>query len=96
MPKGTLFGIGCAAWGGYPGNTPEDIQSGIGFAQNLYLLDHPQKTVARAPTTLLMGAKYPWFANHKDPVSLLRGLVEFESGSAWKGFAKALWHGMKA
>lgn len=62
---GALFGIGVAAWGGYPGNVPENIQSGIGFAQNLYMLDHPLKTVARAPTTLLMGASYPWFPKHK-------------------------------
>lgn len=62
---GALYGLGVAAWGAYPGNPVEDVQSGIGFAQNMYLLDFPQKTVARAPTMLLMGAKYPWFPSHK-------------------------------
>ena len=36
-------------WGGYPGHTIRDIQSGIGKSYNFLLFDRPQKSVLRAP-----------------------------------------------
>eukprot|EP00163_Fabomonas_tropica_P031558 TRINITY_DN753_c0_g1_i1.p1 TRINITY_DN753_c0_g1~~TRINITY_DN753_c0_g1_i1.p1 ORF type:complete len:568 (+),score=175.19 TRINITY_DN753_c0_g1_i1:38-1741(+) len=36
-------------WGGYPGHTPEDVQSGIGYIGNSNLWKNPQKAVLRAP-----------------------------------------------
>lgn len=41
---------GRGIWGGYPGTgKPEDIQSGVDFIGNTYLLDNLNKTVARSP-----------------------------------------------
>jgi len=41
---------GKAIWGGNPGTgKPEDIQSGIDFVFNPYMLDHPVKAVGRTP-----------------------------------------------
>ena len=37
--------VGRAAWGAYPGNTPEDIQSGVGFVHNAAMIAQPEKTV---------------------------------------------------
>ena len=35
-------------WGGYPGNTPEAIGSGVGFVNNTLLLPRPEQSVLRA------------------------------------------------
>mmetsp|Transcript_9731 Transcript_9731/g.35647 ORF Transcript_9731/g.35647 Transcript_9731/m.35647 type:complete len:674 (+) Transcript_9731:213-2234(+) len=43
------FGISKLMWGAFPGNTPEDIQSGVGVSHNTLFFDHPQKSVMRVP-----------------------------------------------
>jgi acyl-CoA reductase-like NAD-dependent aldehyde dehydrogenase len=35
-------------WGAYPGNTPEDIGSGVGFTFNTLMLPRPEQSVLRA------------------------------------------------
>jgi hypothetical protein len=57
-------------WGAFPGHTPEDIQSGSGVVHNAFLLDHPQKSVVRAPWRIRPTPV--WFADHKN----LRGVGE--------------------
>eukprot|EP00878_Enallax_costatus_P014600 GHUV01015274.1.p2 GENE.GHUV01015274.1~~GHUV01015274.1.p2 ORF type:complete len:162 (+),score=30.41 GHUV01015274.1:483-968(+) len=58
-------------WGAFPGHTPEDIGSGVGFVHNTCLFDHPQKSVLKAPWTyspqplwsvgqIGLGAALPW------------------------------------
>ena len=37
--------LGYTTWGGFPGNTPEHIGSGVGVIGNWFLLDCPQKSV---------------------------------------------------
>jgi acyl-CoA reductase-like NAD-dependent aldehyde dehydrogenase len=37
------------AWGGFPGATPQDVQSGIGIVHNALLLDHVERSVTRGP-----------------------------------------------
>jgi hypothetical protein len=37
-------------WGGYPGNKPEDIQSGVGHVGNSWMLDRINKIVLWSPT----------------------------------------------
>ena len=43
------FVLGSTPWGAYPGNTLDDVQSGIGFVHNTYLFDRVEKTVVRGP-----------------------------------------------
>jgi len=38
-----------APWGGYPGQDRYDVQSGIGFVNNPYMFDRPEKSVFYAP-----------------------------------------------
>lgn len=52
-------------WGGYPGATLEEIQSGIGTVHNTYLLDRPEKTVIFGKLKLF--PKPVWFSNHRCP-----------------------------
>jgi hypothetical protein len=77
-------------WGAFPGHTPQDIGSGVGFVHNTYLYDHPQKSVLRAPWRyspqplwsvgqIGLGAALPhafrFMANQHNPVVALAYLV---------------------
>ena len=37
--------VGRAPWGAFPGNTPEDIQSGVGFVHNAAMIAAPEKAL---------------------------------------------------
>lgn len=50
-------------WGAAPGATPDDIQSGVGFVHNTYLLEDVQKTVVRGPFHPPL--RPPWFHTHR-------------------------------
>jgi acyl-CoA reductase-like NAD-dependent aldehyde dehydrogenase len=43
------FAMGTPTWGGFPGQTIYDVQSGIGVVHNTLMFSRPQKTVLRAP-----------------------------------------------
>ncbi|MCP2635326.1 aldehyde dehydrogenase family protein [Microbacterium sp. HD4P20] len=47
----TAFGFltPALAWGGFPGATTQDVQSGIGIVHNALLLDHVERSVTRGP-----------------------------------------------
>ena len=75
------------AWGAFPGNTPEDIQSGTGVVHNALLFDSSQKTVARAPFRPFqrslghplegLTVKPPWFLNNRTARSTARAFTMF-------------------
>ncbi|MFI1979352.1 aldehyde dehydrogenase family protein [Streptomyces wedmorensis] len=47
--SGMGFLLGYTPWGAYPGHTPQDIGSGVGFVHNAFMLEDVEKTVLRAP-----------------------------------------------
>jgi acyl-CoA reductase-like NAD-dependent aldehyde dehydrogenase len=51
---------GSMAWGAFPGSTPADIQSGVGFVHNTFLLDQVEKSVVYGP--FRPWPRPPWFA----------------------------------
>lgn len=61
-------------WGGYPGATLQDIQSGIGMVHNTYLLNKPQKTVIYGKLTLF--PKPVWFSTHACPERVAENLFK--------------------
>jgi acyl-CoA reductase-like NAD-dependent aldehyde dehydrogenase len=73
-------GAGCAlmvsGWGGFPGNSPADIQSGVGMAHNNLLWEPLQKTVLELPFRIY--PKPPWFVDHRNLAAMGRALVMFE------------------
>ena len=46
---GQSFGFGSATWGAYPGETIEDVASGVGVVRNFLFLKNVEKTVVHAP-----------------------------------------------
>jgi len=73
-------GAGCAlmvsGWGGFPGNTAADIQSGVGMAHNNLLWEPLQKSVLELPFRIQ--PKPPWFVDHRNLAAMGRALVMFE------------------
>jgi aldehyde dehydrogenase (NAD(P)+) len=79
--------IGRCPWGAYPGNTPTDIQSGIGTVHNALMFPQPQKNVLWAgfrPTPpLTRGGQYLralkpfWLVDNELTIANARALVDF-------------------
>ncbi|MFV1961144.1 MAG: aldehyde dehydrogenase family protein [Acidimicrobiia bacterium] len=71
---GVGFLTGKAAWGAYPGQSLDDVQSGIGVVHNALLFDHPEKSVVRAPFrpfprgvrhgSFYLSPRPPWFVTN--------------------------------
>lgn len=78
---GVIYGLVSPTWGAYPGHTPEDIQSGTGVVHNGLLLDHPEKSVVRAP--FRMRPTPAWFPNHRNLKELASRLVAMEEAPSW-------------
>ena len=74
--SGLNYGLVNATWGAFPGHPLDDIESGQGVVHNGLLLDHPQKSVVRAP--FLMKPTPAWFTDHKNNLALGRVMTAFE------------------
>jgi aldehyde dehydrogenase (NAD(P)+) len=72
---GAAFSLPQAPWGGYPGASLADVQSGIGVVHNSLLFDKPEKTVIRGsfyafPRGVLHGdyallPRQPWLIGNR-------------------------------
>lgn len=78
---GLNYGLVNATWGAFPGHPLDDIESGQGVVHNGLLLDHPQKSVVRAPFVL---APTPaWFTDHRNNLALGQLMTRFEAAPSW-------------
>lgn len=74
---GLIYALATPTWGAFPGHTDEDIQSGRGVVHNAFLLDHPQKSVVRAP--FVISPTPAWFSDHRSAHELGPALLKFEA-----------------
>lgn len=56
---GMAWAMASPPWGSYPGNDMYDIQSGMGFANNVFMFNRIEKVVVRAP--FMMWPEPIWF-----------------------------------
>ncbi len=77
------YGFVSTPWGGHPSATLRNIQSGLGWVHNTYLIpdDQIEKTVIRGP--LVVKPKPAWFANNRMTHVIGRKLVDFEASPSW-------------
>ncbi len=80
---GLNYGLVNATWGAFPGHTLDNIESGQGVVHNGLLLDHPQKSVVRAP--FIIAPTPAWFTDHKNNVALGKRMTRFEGSPSWFG-----------
>jgi aldehyde dehydrogenase (NAD(P)+) len=71
-------------WGGHPSATPEDIQSGLGWVHNTYLLDGVDKAIFRAPLVPML--KPAWHFDNRATLTAARKLVALEQKPGWPKF----------
>jgi len=83
---GLIYGLVVTSWGAFPGHSPRDIRSGTGVVHNSFLLDHPQKSVVRAP--FVIKPTPAWFADHRNLAALGSNLTRYEAAPSWGGLVK--------
>jgi aldehyde dehydrogenase (NAD(P)+) len=71
-----VYGTVSPPWGGHPGATLENIQSGIGWVHNTYLLEGVEKSVLRGSITLWPNPS--WFFDNKATHVIGEKIVRFE------------------
>ncbi len=76
-----VYAMVSPAWGGHPSSTLADVQSGIGWVHNTYLLDGIEKSVLRGPLTV--SPKPVWFSDNQMGASIGRRFVDFELSPGW-------------
>jgi acyl-CoA reductase-like NAD-dependent aldehyde dehydrogenase len=76
-----IYGLCTTTWGAFPGHPPEDIRSGAGVVHNALFLDHPQKSVVRAPFRIRPTPV--WFADHKTLAAVGPRITRFEASPSW-------------
>ena len=72
---GYTCGVPQLLWGGYPGNTPEAIGSGIGFTYNTLMLPRPEQSVLRG--TFRTPVKSFFAASHRTRGSAFRAYIDW-------------------
>ena len=68
-------------WGGHPSSTALDIQSGLGWVHNSFLIEGIEKAVVRGP--LVAKPKPAWFYDNRRTHELAPKLIRFELGPSW-------------
>jgi len=88
--------LASAPWGGYPGATLADAQSGLGWVHNSLMFDGPaiEKTVQRGP--LRAFPVPPYFPGHRSLHLLGRALLDFEAAPSAVGLAKVGYFAVRA
>ncbi len=76
-----VYALGSLPWGGHPTSTPQNIQSGLGWVHNTYMLEDIEKVVLRAPLTGFPPS--PWMPGHRGVLTLGRRLADFEMAPSW-------------
>ncbi|KDA05422.1 aldehyde dehydrogenase [Microbacterium sp. CH12i] len=97
-------------WGAFPGNTVDDVGSGIGVVHNALLLDHVERSVVRGPFRPLPRSlpiangggrftvlpKPPWFVTARTGAETSEGLTRFRATGGILGLVKTLMKAMRA
>ncbi len=79
--SGFIFAMASPTWGAYPGHPPEDIRSGADTVHNTYLLDHPQRSVVRAPFRIRPTPV--WFEGHANALNIAKLIFDLEMKRSW-------------
>ncbi|MCK2035573.1 aldehyde dehydrogenase family protein [Microbacterium sp. SSW1-49] len=97
-------------WGAFPGNTIDDVGSGIGVVHNALLLDDVERSVIRGPfrplprsLPILNGGgrltilpKPPWFVSSRTGATVSEGLTRFRANGGVLGLVKTLTKALRA
>ncbi len=97
-------------WGGYPGATLQNVESGIGVVHNALLLDGVERSVTRGPfrpfprsVRSVFGAgtfsvlpKPPWFVTSRTGAAVSEGFTRFRMDQDWARLARTMLQAFRA
>jgi acyl-CoA reductase-like NAD-dependent aldehyde dehydrogenase len=84
------YAFGTMPWGGHPSATLADIQSGLGWVHNTYMLAGIEKSVIRGP---LVVTPYPmWFFDNPKADAVGPLVADMEAGPSWLKLPGLLWN----
>jgi aldehyde dehydrogenase (NAD(P)+) len=75
------YGLMTTPWGGHPSATLANVQSGIGWIHNTFLLEGVEKVVVRGP--IVAKPKPVWFYDNRQMAAVGRKLTTLEAGPSW-------------
>jgi acyl-CoA reductase-like NAD-dependent aldehyde dehydrogenase len=78
---GLTYGFVTPPWGGHPSATLKDIQSGLGWVHNTFMIEEIEKSVVRGP--LKTPIKPAWFYDHKKTHVIGERMLSFEASPGW-------------
>lgn len=88
-----VYATASPAWGGHPSATLADVQSGLGWVHNTYLLEGIEKSVLRAP--FMAFPKPVWFGDHRRVARMGRRLLEMEYAPRWWKVPGLVWNAVR-
>jgi hypothetical protein len=91
---GFAFGLMAPPWGAFPGGTPADVGSGIGFVHNCLMVDHVEKGVMRAPFRPPL--KPLWFPDVRTARGMGRNLTRFLQKPSPARLPALVWEAIRA
>lgn len=103
---GLAFTLPGAPWGAFPGNTIDEVGSGIGVVHNGHLFDRPERTVVTgpfrpAPRSLTRGElaltpKPPWFSTARTGAETSRLMTAFLGRPAYRRLPRIVASALRA
>ena len=78
---GLVYGLTTPPWGAHPSSTLENIQGGLGWVHNTFMLEGIEKAVLRGPHMVF--PKPPWFVTHKNSHIVAQKMVGMETSPSW-------------
>jgi aldehyde dehydrogenase (NAD(P)+) len=82
------YGLVSPPWGGHPSATLRNIQSGLGWVHNTYMLEGIDKSVIRGP--LVVRPRPLWFTGNPKAARVARRMIQQELAPTWTGLAKVV------
>jgi len=85
---GLMYAMMSPPWGGFPGSSLADAQSGIGAVHNTFMLEGIEKTVLEGPLTMF--PKPPWFPSHSHAERVAWSYFQLYHRPSWTNAVKLL------
>ncbi len=90
---GIMYALMSPPWGGYPGSKLADVQSGIGWVHNTFMLDGIEKAVLEGPLTMF--PKPAWFPSHPQAERVAWSYFELYRRPSWMNATRLILSSLK-
>jgi aldehyde dehydrogenase (NAD(P)+) len=80
-------------WGGHPSATLDNIQSGLGWVHNTYLIEGIEKGIVRGP--LVVSPKPVWFFDHARTHEVASKMVQMEAAPSLLKLPSIVWSALR-